>query len=62
VQAFTLLLSPDVIDFDAPVQVTVNGKPAFAGVVERDLAALFAWAAKDNRTMLHGAELHITVP
>ena len=63
VQAFTLLLSPDVIDFDAPVQVTVNGKPAFAGVVKRDLAALLAWAARDNdRTMLYGAELHVTVP
>ena len=28
VQAFTLLLSPDVIDFDAPVLVTVNGRRA----------------------------------
>ena len=31
VQAFTLLLSPDVIDFDEPVQVTVNGRRVFAG-------------------------------
>ena len=63
VQEFTLLLSPDVIDFDQPVQVTVNGKPAFAGMVKRDIAALLAWAARDNdRTMLYGAELHVTVP
>ena len=63
VQAFTLLLSPDVIDFDEPVQVTVNGKRAFAGAVKRDLATLLTWAARDNdRTMLYGAELHVTVP
>jgi hypothetical protein len=63
VQAFTLLLSPDVIDFDAPVQVTVNGRRAFAGAVARDLATLLTWAARDNdRAMLYGAELHVTVP
>ena len=63
VQAFTLLLSPDVIDFDKPVQVTVNGRQAFAGMVKRDVATLLTWAARDNdRTMLYGAELHVTVP
>ena len=54
---------PTSIDFDAPVQVTVNGAPALDGVVKRDLAALLRWAARDNdRTMLYGAELHVTVP
>ncbi len=63
VQAFTLLLSPDVIDFDTPVQVTVNGRRAFAGPVKRDVTALLSWAARDNdRTMLYGAELHVQVP
>ena len=63
VQAFTLLLSPDVIDFDKPVQVTVNGTRAFAGAVTRDLTTLLTWAARDNdRTMLYAAELHVTVP
>jgi poly(3-hydroxybutyrate) depolymerase len=63
VQAFTLLLSPDVVDFDQPVQVTVNGARAFAGTVKRDVATLLAWAARDNdRAMLYGAELHVTVP
>ena len=63
VQAFTLLLSPDVIDFDTPVQVTVNGRQVFAGVVKRDVATLMTWAARDNdRTMLYGAELHVAVP
>ena len=63
VQAFTLLLSPDVIDFDKPVQVTVNGRKAFAGPVKRDVATLMTWAARDNdRTMVYGAELHVAVP
>ena len=63
VQAFTLLLSPDVVNFDQPVQVTVNGKNAFSGAVKRDLATLLAWAARDNdRAMLYAAELHLTVP
>jgi dienelactone hydrolase len=63
VQAFTLLLSPEAIDFDKPVQVTVNGRRAFGGPVSRDVSTLLAWAARDNdRTMLYGAELHVTVP
>ncbi len=60
---FTLLLSPDVIDFTKPVQVTVNGAPAFSGVVKKDLPTLLKWAARDNdRTALYGAELHVLVP
>ncbi len=61
VAAFTLLLSPDAIDFSRPVTVTVNGKPAFEGVVKKDPAALLRWSARDNdRTALYGAELRIT--
>ena len=63
VQAFTLLLSPDVVDFSKPVRVTVNGKVAHDGVVTKDVAALAKWAARDlDRTMLYGAELHVAVP
>ena len=63
VAAFTLLLSPDAIDFSKPVIVTVNGKQAFSGAVKKDNAALMRWAARDNdRTSLYGAELRITVP
>jgi dienelactone hydrolase len=62
VSDFTLLLSPDAVDFAKPLQVTVNGTPAFNGAVKKDLATLLKWAARDNdRTMLYGAELHITV-
>ncbi len=62
VRAFTLLLSPDVFDFAAPVAVTVNSRAAFQGVVKKDPAVLLKWAARDNdRTMLFGAELKIEV-
>ena len=60
---FTLLLSPDVVDFDKPVQVTVNGAAVFTGTVRKDVATLGKWAARDNdRTALYGAELQIAVP
>lgn len=63
VGAFTLLLSPGMVDFDQPVTVVVNGKTAFQGAVSRDASTLLRWAARDNdRTMLFGAELKITVP
>ena len=63
VQQVTLLLSPDAIDFTKPVQVTVNGHPAFSGTVKEDAETLLKWAARDNdRTMLYGAELKVVVP
>ena len=59
---FTLLVSPDVIDFAKPVQVIVNGAQLFSGLVKKDLPTLLKWAARDNdRTALYGAELHISV-
>ena len=63
VQAFTLLLSPDVIDFSKPVRVTVNGKVAHDTVVKADTATMLTWGARDqDRTMLYAAELHVLVP
>jgi len=63
VAAFTLLLSPEAIDFGKPVVVTVNGKQAFSGAVRKDPRTLLRWAARDNdRTVLYGAELRIAVP
>ena len=60
VARFTLLLSPDVVDFSEPITVTVNGRTAFSGVVNPDLATLLQWAARDNdRTMLYSAEVQI---
>src|SRR5262249_53183771 len=63
VREFTLLLSPDVVDFARPVQVVVNGRTVHSGVIRKDVAALLRWAARDNdSTMLYGAELKISVP
>jgi hypothetical protein len=59
---FTLLLSPDQFDFTKPVRVVVNGTTVFDGSVEKSVATLVNWAARDNdRTMLFGAELPIAV-
>jgi len=63
VAAFTLLLSPDAVDFGKPVVVTVNGKQVFSGAIRKDPATLLRWSARDNdRTVLYGAELKIAVP
>jgi poly(3-hydroxybutyrate) depolymerase len=63
VRQLTLLLSPDVIDFDKPVRVTVNSRIVHDAVVGRDVATLRRWAERDNdRTMLYGAELKIAIP
>ena len=62
VAAYTLLLSPDAFDFTQPITVTTNGTISFQGPVQQSLATLLKWAATDNdRTMLFGAELHLTV-
>jgi predicted esterase len=63
VRQFTLLLSPEAVDFLQPLTVTINGRSAFSGKLEKDVAALLKWAARDNdRTMLFGAELTVSVP
>ena len=63
VASFTLLLSPDVVDFSSPVRVLVNGRIVHEAKVEKSPRTLVAWAARDDdRTMLYGAELKVTVP
>jgi hypothetical protein len=60
VKEFTLLLSPDQFDFDKNIKVTINGRVAFDGRVDKSVATLTKWAARDNdRTMLFAAELKI---
>ena len=62
VSKFTLLVSPDQFDFSKPIIVVANGKTVFNGRVQKDRTILMKWAARDNdRTMLFGAELHITL-
>jgi hypothetical protein len=60
VTAFTLLLSPDRVDFDQPVKVVANGREVFSAKVDRNVKTLLRWAARDNdRTMLYAAEVKI---
>jgi hypothetical protein len=60
---FTLLISPDVFDFDKPIKVIADGKTVFDGKVKKSLETLMKWAAHDNdRTMLFGAELDLKLP
>ena len=62
VAAFTLLLSPDVFDFSRPIAVVADGRTVFTGLVRKSVETLVTWAAKDNdRTMLYGATLPITL-
>jgi hypothetical protein len=63
VREFTLLLSPDAIDFSRRVVVRVNDAPVFDAMVTRDPAVLVKWAARDNdRERLYGAEVKVVVP
>jgi predicted esterase len=63
VAEFTLLFSPDVLNFDQPVTVVANGRTVFNGRMEKSIATLMKWSARDNdRTMLYGAEIHIVLP
>ncbi len=62
VERYRLLLSPDVVDFAEPVKVVTNGAVSFEGLVATSVETLLTWAARDNdRTLLFGAELTITI-
>lgn len=62
VAGFTLLLSPDVIDFARPVTVVANGRTVYSARVTASVETLLTWAARDNdRTMIYGAALPISV-
>ena len=62
VTSLTLLLSPDKFDFKQPVIVTANGREVFHARVQPSLDTLMKWAARDNdRTMLYGAEIKISL-
>jgi predicted esterase len=63
VAGFTLLLSPDAVDFSAPVVVRVNGAVVASGLVTENLQTLLDWHARDHdRRMVYTAALPIRVP
>ena len=62
VTAFTLLLSTDEFDFTQPIRVLANGRELYNARVQPNLSTLLKWAARDNdRTMLYGAEIKISL-
>ncbi len=63
VRALTLLLSPEVLDLDQPIVVTVNGVERHNAVVPRNLDCLLRWAASDDDpSQLYAAELKLDIP
>ena len=63
VKTFTLLISPDAFEFAKPLKVVANGRTVFEKRVAKNLQTLAKWAARDNdRTLLFGAEVSITLP
>lgn len=60
VRRFKLLVSPSRFDLERPIRVVVNGRTLHDRRVERSVAALTRWAARDlDRTMLFAAEVEI---
>ena len=62
VARFTLLVSPDELDLSRPIEVVVDGKMLFRGVVEPSLEVLVRWAlVDDDRRLLFAAEIPIVL-
>lgn len=62
VDAFTLLLSPEEVDFSEEVRVVVNGRPLFIGHVEQDMDTLLDWAVRDrDKSLLYTAALSLRI-
>ena len=62
VDAFTLLLSPEQVDFSNEIRVVVNGRPLFVGHVEQDMNTLLDWAVRDrDRSLFYTAALSLRV-
>jgi predicted esterase len=63
VSRFTLLLSPEEVDFSEPVTVRINGVVYSQGVVVQSRETLLKWARLDlDRTMLFTMEMSVVVP
>lgn len=61
--SFDLFLSPRLVDLGKPVEVVVNGRAAFSGVVKPDLRFLLEQAlADEDRSLVYRARLTVEVP
>jgi len=62
VDAFTLLLSPEEIDFSRPVAIYINDSLRRSERLQQDPQTLLKWAAADlDKSMLFTAELNLRV-
>ena len=62
VDAFTLLLNPEQVDFSEDIHVMVNGRIMYVGRVEQDMNTILDWAVRDrDRSMLYTAALSLRV-
>lgn len=62
VDAFTLLLNPEQVDFSEDIHVMVNGRIMYVGRVEQDMNTLLNWAVRDrDRSMLYTSALSLRI-
>lgn len=63
VRRLRLLLRRELVDLSAPVRVTLDGRPAFAGPVAEDPALLLrSWRATGDPQLAHSAEIALDAP
>jgi hypothetical protein len=62
VKRLRVLLRRDLVDLEAPVRVTIDGREAFAGPVAEDPALLLrSWRETGDPQLAHSAEIVLTV-
>jgi hypothetical protein len=62
VRKLRLLLRPDLVPFDAPLRVTLDGREAFSGALSEDAALLLrTWRATGDPQLAHSAEILLDV-
>ncbi|MEX0965141.1 MAG: hypothetical protein WDZ52_13985 [Pseudohongiellaceae bacterium] len=62
VDAFTLLLNPEQVDFSQDIHVTANGRILYVGRVEQSMNTLLDWSVRDrDRSMLYTAALSLRI-
>lgn len=62
VDAFTLLLNPEQVDFSEDIHVTANGRILYVGRVEQDMDTLLDWSVRDrDKSMLYTAALSLRI-